>query len=81
MKDKQISLPETLFLDIVRMMSIDEPDDELIDRVRKGVYDKLDRMIEHDLYTTYKTGVTEEQREAARQAYAQRKGIPKDFRW
>ena len=42
---------------------------------------KIDKMIEHDLYTTWKTCKNDEEREKARQEYLDRKGIPKDFRW
>lgn len=81
MKDKQITIPESLFLDIVKLIAIDKPNDELMERVRKGVYDKLDRLVEHELYSQYKTSPTPEQREKARKEYIERKGIPSKFRW
>lgn len=42
---------------------------------------KLNHMIEHDLYTKFKTAPTNEQKEEARQEYLERKGISSDFRW
>lgn len=42
---------------------------------------KLDKMIDHDLYTKTKTAPTPEEREQARQQYLDRKGIPEAFRW
>ena len=81
MKDKQISIPEPLFLDIVRYVTLDNPDPEIFQRIRTGVLDKLDRVIAHDLYSKYKTAKTEAEREAARKEYAKLKGIPENFRW
>ena len=42
---------------------------------------KLNKLIEHDLYSKYKTAPTPEQREKARQEYLDRKNIPSSFRW
>jgi hypothetical protein len=43
--------------------------------------EKLDAMVKRELYTTYKTAGTLEEREKARQEYLEKVGIPKDFRW
>lgn len=50
----------------------------LLWRVLEG---KLDKLVNRELYTKYKTALTDEQREAARQEYLDRKGIHPDFRW
>jgi hypothetical protein len=54
---------------------------ELEEQIKKGIYDKLDRQINHELYSKYKTAPTEEQKEKARLEYLDRVGIHKDFRW
>lgn len=52
-----------------------------LESLRKILSDKLRRMVEHDLYTTYKTAASDADREAARQKYLESKGIPESFRW
>ena len=54
---------------------------ELEEQIKKGIYDNLDRQINHELYSKYKTAPTEEQKEKARLEYLDRVGIHKDFRW
>lgn len=56
---------------------LDSPEGKLLFKL---LSDKVDRMIAHDLYTTSKTALTEEEREAARQRYLDKKGIPQSFR-
>lgn len=57
-----------------------DTDQELI-RIKDLLWKKLDKMVEHELYSKYKTAPTAEQREKARQEYLDRKGILTDFRW
>ena len=54
---------------------------EIEAQIEKGICDKLDREIDRELYTKYKSAPTPEQREQARKEYLDRKGIHKDFRW
>lgn len=42
---------------------------------------KLDAMLNRQLYFQYKTAPTEEQREQARQEYLDRRGVPQSYRW
>lgn len=49
--------------------------------LRKLYLEKLNRMVERELYSRYKTAPTEEQREEARQDYLNRRGVPESFRW
>lgn len=42
---------------------------------------KLDAMLNRQLYSQYKTAPTEEQREQARQEYLDRRGVPESYRW
>ena len=81
-KEKQIQIPERLF-NLIAVMALDETQrtDQNYDQLKKGITDKLNRQIDHDYYSQYKSAPTEEQREAFRQQYLDRKGIPDNFRW
>ena len=49
--------------------------------ITKQLNIKLNKMIEHDLYTRYKTATTEKEREQARLDYLEQVGIPEQFRY
>lgn len=55
--------------------------EELQPQIEKGLEDKVDSLVKHQLYTTYKSAPTEEEREKARQEYLDRQGITGGFRW
>lgn len=81
-KAKNITIPESLWWDMVRYCLVEECQTE--DRYRlieKGITAKLDRMAEHEAYTKYKTAPTPQQREEARKEYLERKGIHHNFVW
>ncbi len=44
-------------------------------------YDLFVAMVEYHLYAKYKTAPTAEEREQARQAYLDKRGVFPDFRW
>lgn len=82
MKEKQIQIPESLFVKMsTYVLMEDYRTEEHTREIEQGIYDKLDRMQEHDLYTKYKCAPTEEQKEKARKEYLDRKGIHPSFRW
>ena len=56
-------------------------DDEYEDEIRQGLEQKLDALVRHELYAKYKTDSSAEEREQARQAYLDRRGVFPDFRW
>jgi len=81
-KDKQIQIPEALFLQMAAYILMDDlKTEERFKNIEKGIYDKIDRMQEHDLYSKYKTAPTDEQKEKARIEYLDKKGIHPSFRW
>lgn len=81
-KEKQIQIPEKLFMQMAAFCLMEEyRTEQNYKDIEKGIYAKLDRQIEHDLYTKYKTAPTEQQKEEARNEYLDRKGIHPDFRW
>lgn len=80
--EKQIQIPESLFALMASYCLIPEQcTNENLQAIKKGITEKLNRMIEHDLYTKYKTAPTDAQKEQARQNYLEKKGINSNFRW
>lgn len=77
MKNVQISYE--LFVDLVLYHLNDEEDFQ--DDIRQGLSQKLDAMLNRQLYSQYKTAPTEEQREQAWQEYLDRRGVPQSYRW
>ena len=55
--------------------------DEEIPEIKKGLEEKMEAMVRRELYTRYKTALTEEEREKARKEYLERIGMHNDFRW
>ena len=49
--------------------------------IEKALMEKLDSMVKRQLYTTFKTAPTEEEREKARQEYLDKCGMHENFRW
>lgn len=75
---KQIQIPEALFMSLCRHHLFGQDQSDII---RQGLQAKLNAAIRHDLYSTYKSAKTEEERETARKKYLDEKGIPEEFRW
>lgn len=76
---KSVQIPYELFVDLVLYHLNDE--DDFQDDIRQGLSQKLDAMLNRQLYSQYKTAPTEEQREQARQEYLDRRGVPQSYRW
>ena len=76
---KSVQIPYELFVDLVLYHLKDE--DDYQDDIRQGLSQKLDAMLNRQLYSQYKTAPTEEQREQARQEYLDRRGVPQSYRW
>lgn len=79
MSKKYVQISIELWKDLFCYFMLDFHDHE--DKIKKELKNKLDLMINHELYTKYKTGATEEEREAARKAYLDSIGIKDSFRW
>lgn len=78
-KKKNVTIPEELFIDLVKYFLADIRWDE--DRIRSRLQEKLEAMVKRELYTRYKTAGTPEERVKARQEYLEKVGIPENFRW
>ena len=80
-REKSIQITQKLFLELAQYFLLEKQEPEREEAIKKGLSDKLEAMIKHDLYTKYKTAPTSEQQEQARQEYLEKAGIPNSFRW
>ena len=76
---KQVQISEDLFLSLIKYHILEYYNEE--EKIVNQLNEKLDRMVNRNLYTKYKTALTEEEKEKARQEYLDRKGIHSSFRW
>lgn len=76
---KNVQIPYDLFWALIRHHLMME--DGYEEEIQQGLEQKLDAMVNRQLYSQYKTAPTEEQREKARQEYLDRRGVPQSFRW
>ena len=79
MKEKQIQISQTLFISLVRFFLLDMDVDS--EQIKKELNKKLDAVALRQLYSTYKTAPTDEEKEEARRKYLDAKGVPMNFRW
>ena len=76
---KNVQIPFTLFRQLVSYHLLD--DYSCSDEICKGLEEKMDHLVNRQLYTQSKTAATEEEREKARKEYLDKKGIQENFRW
>lgn len=76
---KNVQIPQELFMKLLRYHLIEDISCE--DDIKKGLEQKMDAMVMHELYTKTKTAPSEEEREKARQEYLDKRGVPNSFRW
>ena len=57
-KEKQIQIPELLYIKLCQYFLLDQQGTELEESIIQGLNDKLDRYIDHELYTKSKTAPT-----------------------
>ena len=74
---KNVQIPPELFMKLLRYHLL--TDDSCTEDVKKGLEQKMNTMVERELYTKSKTAPTEEEREKARQGYLDKRGIQADF--
>lgn len=78
MKQPTVNIPQELFKALISHFLMNNDNSEFI---TKQLNIKLNKMIEHDLYTKYKTAATEKEREQARLDYLEQVGVPEQFRY
>ena len=76
---KNVQISEELFVAIMRYFMLEQ--EELLPQIKQGLEKNLEAMVMRDLYTKYKTTLTEEEKEKARKEYLDRRGVPENFRW
>lgn len=76
---KNVQISQELFMKLLRYHLIEDFSCE--ENIKKGLKQKMDAMVERELYTKSKTAPSEEEREKARQEYLDRRGVPDIFRW
>ena len=76
---KSVQISYDLFVDLVLYHLNGE--DDFDEEIRQDLEQKLDAMLNRQLYSQYKTAPTEEQRVQARQEYLDRRGVPQSYRW
>ena len=78
-KNKKMMIDEDLFRMMYQYFIYDRED--LRQEISEGLVEKMDRLIDRDLYTKSLPASTDEESESNRIAYLNRKGIPEEFRW
>ena len=76
---RNIQIPSDLFFDICDYF-FNEQDENLADDIRGQLDTKIDKLVNHELFSRYKTAPTGVERERARQEYLDRRGVPGNFR-
>ena len=76
---KNVQISEELFVALLKYHLVEI--DDVMPEIKEGLEDKLEAMVRRDLYTKYKTALTEEEKEKARKEYLDRRGVPESFRW
>lgn len=78
-KMKNVQISEDLFFLLVKYHLADN--DEVLPDIKKALENKLEMLVRRELYTKYKTATTESEREEAREAYLDKIGMHRNFRW
>lgn len=84
MKEKTVQIPLKLFLYCYLLLADDTFEDnsgEIYQKTKRLLKSKFDAITRHNLYTTYKTAETEEEKEIARQKYLNEVGVLEEFRY
>ena len=78
---KNIQIPEDLFIDLCDFFLRDQSDDQTLTAdIKAALNIKLDKIINHKLFSRYKTAPSGADRELARKAYLDNRGVPDSFR-
>lgn len=77
--NKNVMISQQLFFDLIKFFKFDQ--EELRAGIDKQLTIKLEKLVNHDLYTQYLTATSDEEREQARKQYLDNKGIPEAFRY
>ena len=76
---KMVQIPESLFVELMKYHVLGIEDS--MPKIKIGLEQKFEAMMRRELYTKSKTANTQAEREAARNAYLDKIGMHRDFRW
>lgn len=80
--DKYVKIEYGLFIELYKLIVHNDVDsDESFKRIKQELETKFHKLVNRELYSKYKTALTKEEQEDARQKYLDSVGIHKDFRW
>ena len=71
-KEKQVQIPEKLFVDLVLYFLMEHDNEELFHSIASAIDKKLDSIVTRQIFTEFKTGATKEIREKAIREYLDR---------
>lgn len=79
---KYVKIEYELFIKLYRLIVHNDVDsEESYKKIKQELETKFQKLVNHELYSKYKTALTEEEQEEARQKYLDSVGIHRDFRW
>ena len=76
---KMVQISESLFVELMKYHVLGIEDS--LPKIKSGLEEKYEAMMKRELYTKSKTAKTRKEREEARQAYLDKVGMHRDFRW
>jgi hypothetical protein len=80
-KPRNVQIPLETFVALCKVHLMGVDDQNTLEGIKTALEGKLDALVRHDTYSTYKTADSPQEREAARQRYLDSVGVPQDFRW
>ena len=75
----KVQISQELFLALVKYHLLEM--NEVEEQIKKELKEKLDAMAKRQIYSRYKTALTEEDRMKAREEYLDLVGMSQSFRW
>lgn len=75
----KVQISQELFLALVKYHLLEMNEDE--EQIKKELKEKFDAMAKRQIYSKYKTALTEDDRMKAREEYLQLVGMSRSFRW
>lgn len=76
---KNVQIESELFIMLINYFNNSENNNYMSEEIKKKLNDKLDKLLNHELFTKYKRATTADEREQARKEYLKQRGINKDF--
>jgi hypothetical protein len=78
---RQIQINSELFYGLYRLIVLEEQNEELYQQAKQQLETKFTKLLNHELYSQFRTATSADEREQARKDYLESIGIHKDFQW